>query len=360
MPTTARTTCSRRRLLAAAAVFASGIPTVRAASAEDDIAPFVNYAKRDDVRLWAAQVSESRAIPFSWIINALAQGRPNDTTLRIMSRPSLTATSTPKDWFRHRRNYVNASRVADALTFIDANGAAFTEAWQRFHIPPQIVAAVIGIETNYGRRMGSIPTLDALCTLSFDYTRRAPFFQKELESFLTLTWRAGVEPRSIKGSFAGALGICQFMPSNIEKLGVDLDGDGVVNLSQSPADAIGSAANYLATVGWTPNLPVSWPCDVPTAAARIFDTGEPRLTTTLQNLLDAGVEMPAPLPYPPSLKVLLVSLPAGDQTIYRVGTPNFATLLDYNRSFFYAQSVADLASSILAGEVLELDLLAAA
>ncbi len=355
MTATAPTTCSRRRLLAATALAAAGVPVVRAA---DDISPFVNYAKRDDVRLWAAQVSESRAIPFSWLIGALSQGRPSDTTRRIMSRPAITASSTPKDWFRHRRNYVNASRVADGLAFIDANGAAFTEAWQRFRVPPQIVAAVIGIETNYGRRMGSIPTLDALCTLSFDYTRRAAFFQKELESFLTLTWRAGVEPRSVKGSFAGALGICQFMPSNIEKLGVDLDGDGVVNLSQSPADAIGSAANYLNKVGWDTTLPVSWPCDVPASAARIFDTGEPRLTTTLQNLLDAGVEMPSPLPYPPSLKVLLVSLPAGDKTLYRVGTPNFATLLDYNRSFFYAQSVSDLADSLQAGEPLEPDLLA--
>ena len=341
--------CSRRRLLLAAATAAVTPAVGVAAELADD---FINYARRDEVRLWAAQVSETRAIPFSWIINALAVARTNATTARIMSKPALTATSSPKDWFRHRRTYVNITRVDDAQVFLEINSAAFTEAWKRFHVPPQVIAAVIGVETNYGRRTGNISTLDALCTLSFDYTRRAPFFQNELASFLTLTWKAGVDPATVRGSFAGALGICQFMPSNIEKLGVDMDGDGIVDLAKSPADAIGSAANYLSHVGWITHLPVSWPCEVPAEAARVFDTGEPKLTTTLQNLLDAGVRLPAPLPYPATLKVLLVSLKVGDKTVYRVGTANFAALLDYNRSFFYAQSVSDLADSILAGEVL--------
>lgn len=154
------------------------------------------------------------------------------------------------------------------------------------------------------------------------------------------------------GNSAGALGICQFMPSNIEKLGVDLDGDGVVNLSESADDAIGSAAHYLREVGWVRRLPVSWPCRVTPEIVRWFDTGEARLTTSLQNLLDAGIELPAPLPVSPKTPVLLVSLPAGKTTVYRVGTANFAALLDYNRSFFYAQTVSDLADSILSGDVL--------
>ena len=286
--------------------------------------------------------------------------RTNAMTVKIMSRPALTATSTPKDWFKHRRTYVNAARVSNAQVFIQEHAAAFTESWQRYQVPPQIVAAVIGVETNYGRLTGNIRTLDALCTLSFDYTRRAAFFQNELESFLTLMWQGKADPTSVKGSFAGALGICQFMPSNIEKLGVDLDGDGVVNLSESADDAIGSAAHYLREVGWVRGLPVSWPCRVTPEIVRWFDTGEARLTTSLQNLLDAGIELPAPLPVSPKTSVLLVSLPAGKTTVYRVGTANFAALLDYNRSFFYAQTVSDLADSILSGDVLPPEALPAA
>ncbi len=344
---------SRRRLITGAATGWMLSATGLARSAETPA--FVNYARRDDVRLWAAEVSEKRGIPFSWIIQTLTLARTNTTTVKIMSRPALTASATPKDWFRHRRGYVNAARVSDAQAFIRANAAAFSEGWRRYQVPPQIIAAVIGVETNYGRLTGRIRTLDALCTLSFDYTRRAAFFQKELESFLFLTWRGKIDPISVLGSFAGALGICQFMPSNIEKLGVDLDGDGVVNLTQSAADAIASAAHYLQSVGWVRDLPVSWPCRVNSEIIRWFDTGETRLTTSLQNLLDAGIELPAPLRVSPKTPVLLVSLPAGKTTLYRVGTANFAALLDYNRSYFYAQTVSDLADSILAGEVLPPD-----
>lgn len=357
--TDSRTDLSRRRLLSgtAAGWLLSASCVTHGAS---DPAAFVNYARRDDVRLWAAQVSEKRGIPFSWIIQALTLARTNATTVKIMSRPALTATSTPKDWFKHRRTYVNAARVSNAQVFIREHAAAFTESWKRYQVPPQIVAAVIGVETNYGRLTGNIRTLDALCTLSFDYTRRAAFFQNELESFLALMWQGKADPTSVKGSFAGALGICQFMPSNIEKLGVDLDGDGVVNLSESADDAIGSAAHYLREVGWVRGLPVSWPCRVTPEIVRWFDTGEARLTTSLQNLLDAGIELPAPLPVSPKTPVLLVSLPAGKTTVYRVGTANFAALLDYNRSFFYAQTVSDLADSILSGEVLPPEALPAA
>lgn len=111
------------------------------------------------------------------------------------------------------------------------------------------------------------------------------------------------------GGFAGALGICQFMPSNIEKLGIDMDGDGKVDLTASTADAVASAANYLKSVGWDNRLPVTWPCRVSEAAARELDTGEARLTTTLQNALDAGVEPQGYVPFPPATPVLLVSLP---------------------------------------------------
>ena len=147
------------------------------------------------------------------------------------------------------------------------------------------------------------------------------------------------------------------MPSSIERLGIDLDEDGVVNLMTSVEDAVASAANYLHSVGWDDALPISWACRVPSAAAPFFATGEPVLTTTLQNLLDAGIQLKAPLDVPPSLKVLLADFPLEKQRHYRVGTVNFAALLDYNRSFFYAQSVADLAACITARQVLPPDLI---
>ena len=163
--TDSRTDLSRRRLLSgtAAGWLLSASCVTHGAS---DPAAFVNYARRDDVRLWAAQVSEKRGIPFSWIIQALTLARTNATTVKIMSRPALTATSTPKDWFKHRRTYVNAARVSNAQVFIREHAAAFTESWKRYQVPPQIVAAVIGVETHYGRETSarSMPSAPSLLT----------------------------------------------------------------------------------------------------------------------------------------------------------------------------------------------------
>lgn len=272
----------RRRLLAAAVC-----ACVPAAFAQTK--GFVNYATRADVRFWAAGISESRGIPFAWITNALSRARYSAVSERIMSRPRLTAGATPKNWPAHRKNFVNSQRITLGLNFMKANAASLASAFERWQVPPEIITAVIGVETIYGKSTGNVKTLDALATLSFDYTRRAAFFQNELASFLAICHKNKTDPTTVRGSFAGALGICQFMPSNIEKLGIDMDGDGKVDLTASTADAVASAANYLKSVGWDNRLPVTWPCRVSEAAARELDTGEARLTTTLQNALDAGV-----------------------------------------------------------------------
>lgn len=338
----------RRRLLAAAVC-----ACVPAAFAQTK--GFVNYATRADVRFWAAGISESRGIPFAWITNALSRARYSAVSERIMSRPRLTAGAPPKNWPAHRKNFVNSQRITLGLNFMKANAASLASAFERWQVPPEIITAVIGVETIYGKSTGNVKTLDALATLSFDYTRRAAFFQNELASFLAICHKNKTDPTTVRGSFAGALGICQFMPSNIEKLGIDMDGDGKVDLTASTADAVASAANYLKSVGWDNRLPVTWPCRVSEAAARELDTGEARLTTTLQNALDAGVEPQGYVPFPPATPVLLVSLPTPSKEdpkakVYLLGSVNFAALLDYNRSFFYAQSVTELAAALTAAK----------
>lgn len=166
---------------------------------------FVNYATRADVRFWAAGISESRGIPFAWITNALSRARYSAVSERIMSRPRLTAGATPKNWPAHRKNFVNSQRITLGLNFMKANAASLASAFERWQVPPEIITAVIGVETIYGKSTGNVKTLDALATLSFDYTRRAAFFQNELASFLAICHKNKTDPTTVRGSFAGAL-----------------------------------------------------------------------------------------------------------------------------------------------------------
>lgn len=315
----------------------------------------LNYAEREEVRIWAAETSEKYGLPFEWVLKSLGRARYSGETERIMSRPKLTATNKPKNWLQHKEQMVNAERILKGRRFLQTNDLALRAAWQRWTIPPEIITAVIGIETIYGKSMGRHRVVDVLSTLSFDYKRRAAYFQNELAVFLALCYTRHENPRSIFGSFAGAIGMCQFMPSNIVKLGVDLDGDGVVNLRTSPTDAIGSVANYLATIGWNNELPIVWECEADDSLMQELSAGGLTPNTTLQNALDAGVEVLEWMNAPGDTEVLLIDLPTVDKSgkpgnLWRLGTKNFSTLLDYNRSYFYAESVRELALAIRSNE----------
>ena len=156
-----------------------------------------------------------------------------------------------KPWSEYRDVFLTDSRISEGVEFWRANAAALARAQQEYAVPPEIVVAIIGVETRYGRNAGTYRVLDALATLAFDYPPRSDFFRGELTEFLLLAREEGVDPRSLTGSYAGAMGYGQFIPSSFRNYAVDFDGDGKRNIWTNPHDAIGSVANYFGEHGWT-------------------------------------------------------------------------------------------------------------
>ena len=340
-------TVSRRLLLAGAGILVLG-PAL-GWSAQDEWVP---YHKRPDVREWAEGVAASEAdLTADWILQCLSRARYVSRTARIMKKPAFTASPKPRNWLAHKQAFVTAERIHRGKQFIEQNTAALKYASDRWKVPASIIAAIIGIETTFGKNMGRYRVLDTLCTLSFDYTRRAAYFRNELLAYFKLCRQSNASPERIYGSFAGAIGLCQFMPSNILNLGIDLDRDGAVDLRRSPTDAIGSVANFLNYHGWDASLPIVWQCEMNMATAKRLGCCAASLTTTLQNALDAGVRVSEPMNCPPDTPVLVIDLPIElplekRDTLWRLGSVNFAALLLYNRSFFYAESVRELAHAL--------------
>jgi membrane-bound lytic murein transglycosylase B len=185
---------------------------------------------------------------------------------RVQTRPDIIAAMTrpaeAKPWHEYRAIFINARRIQGGVEFWRTHAATLARAGQVYGVPPEIVVAIIGVETQYGGNLGKHRVLEALATLAFDYPRRADFFRQELEAFLLLTRAEGVDPLALRGSYAGAMGWGQFMPTSYLNYAVDFDGDGHRNLWVNPRDAIGSVANYFRQHGWRPGDPVTVPARV--------------------------------------------------------------------------------------------------
>ncbi|MDP1898768.1 MAG: lytic murein transglycosylase B, partial [Sulfurimicrobium sp.] len=217
------------------------------------VAVATSFSERPEVRQFVAEMVSKHGFG----ADAL-----NDLFAQVTLRPRVAKTMTskvvkPPSWIRYRANFVNPWRIAHGVSFWSDNEAALTRARQVYGVPEEVIVAIIGVETRYGTYPLSHPVLDTLATLAFDYPRRAEFFRGELEQYLLLMREEGKDPLSIRGSFAGAMGIPQFMPSSYRAYAVDFDGDGRRDLWRSSTDAIGSVANYLKTYGWEANLPVA-------------------------------------------------------------------------------------------------------
>jgi membrane-bound lytic murein transglycosylase B len=339
----------RRTLLRFAAASALGAtPLARAA------ARFVPYPRRDDVQAFIDEIADRNDLPRAWIEKVLARGRYRATVERLMQPPIPYGQ---RNWIAYRARYVNETRIRPGVAFAIANRDALARAEQRYGVPADVVIGILGVETIFGRMTGNIRTLDALATLSFDYLRRAPYFRCELEQFLLYVREQAVDPVSILGSFAGAIGIPQFMPTSIRKWAVDFNEDGRIDLMASDADSIGSVANFLAEHGWQRDEPILFDARLAGDSEIAPDAGTDGLVGTLtagapwSELAAHGVQTDATLDA--DMPALLVDLPYIDvngatQREWRIGTRNFAALLAYNHSYFYATSVVELGAAISA------------
>jgi membrane-bound lytic murein transglycosylase B len=311
-----------------------------------------NYARRADVRAFVDELAAEHGYDRAVLARAFREARFQPKILAAMDRPLVL----PPKWFEYAPPFLSPARVEGGLAWWNANAADLARAEERYGVPPEIVVAIVGVETFYGRNLGRHRALDALATLAFDYPRRAPFFRGELKEFFLLAREQRIAPAAVTGSFAGALGVPQFMPGSYRAYAVDFDGDGRIDLWRSAADVVGSVASFLARHDWRPGQPVLLPAaiaeDSLSAIRRRLDGGISE-RRTLEEWAADGVEA-APLPLdlaPDPVAVLLLEEKGADgaeDASYWIACQNFYVLTRYNRSRLYAAAVYELAKAIKA------------
>lgn len=308
------------------------------------------YGSRDDVMRFADEVaSRHPALDAAWVRAQLQRARRIDRVQQLIMPPPA---GTAKNWAAYRARFVDRDRIAAGVAFWRAHARWLAQAEQRWGVPAQVIVGVIGVETYYGRHTGGFRVIDALATLSFDFPSgrrdRTPFFRGELEQYLLWCARERCDVTQVQGSFAGAMGLPQFMPGSLNRWAVDFDGDGHVNLATSAADAIGSVAHYLNHFGWQRSLPTHFEVTAPQdPAQRAVLLGPDILPLfSAEEFEQRGAALSAegrahdgPL--------ALVELQNGEAAPSHVaGTRNFWAVTRYNWSSYYAMAVIDLGAAV--------------
>ncbi len=279
----------------------------------------------------------------------LSQAKRLDSVLRLMDNQALTTSVKPPSgpngaWLRYRKKFITPDNVQNGVVFWNQYEDALNRAWQVYGVPPEIIVGIIGVETRWGRVMGKTRILDALATLSFNYPRRAEYFSGELETFLLMARDEQDDPLNLKGSFAGAMGYGQFMPSSYKQYAVDFSGDGHINL-WDPVDAIGSVANYFKAHGWVKGDQVA-------VMANGQAPGLPngfKTRYSISQLAAAGLTPQQPLGNHQQASLLRLDVGTGYQ--YWYGLPNFYTITRYNHSTHYAMAVWQLGQAVALARV---------
>ncbi|MBI2994169.1 MAG: lytic murein transglycosylase B [Gammaproteobacteria bacterium] len=293
---------------------------------------------RADVSAFLSEVAARHGISIDELTSVFRKVRFSDRVLKAISEPAETLP-----WYRYREIFLQPDRIELGVEFWRQNGEALRRAESAYGVPAEIIVAIIGVETRYGRNIGDYRVIDALATLAFDFPQRGEFFRDELEQYLLLTREQNMDPLGLKGSYAGAMGIPQFIASSYRRFAVDFDIDGVTDIWKNPTDAIGSVGNYFREHGWLTGglvtLPVSTRPDLRPAVSSGL---EPDLTRA--DLDSLGVT--SPVPPPAGEKVKLLEFETGNGPEYWLGFRNFYVITRYNHSPLYAMAVFQLARSI--------------
>jgi len=307
------------------------------------------YDEREDARLLAERLAQEFQLDPAWVRATLAQARYKENVARfIMPAP----TGTAKNWAVYRSRFVEPIRIKAGAAFWRTHEADLRRAEARWGVPASIIAGVLGVETIYGRNTGGFRLLDALTTLSLDFptgrSDRSPFFQKELGQFLKLCDEQKMDPATVLGSYAGAMGLPQFMPSSVRNFAVDFDGDGRIDLLRSPVDAIGSVARYLAEHGWQKDMPAYYEVKPPQQDEPLAKLLGPDIVPsfTLAEMQSLGASLSDAAQTHTGL-LALVKLQNGEAApTYIVGTDNFYAVTRYNQSSYYALAVIQLGQAV--------------
>lgn len=301
-------------------------------------------AENEEAQTFIGQMQAQHGFDAETLQRQFQTIRANAAVLRAI-RPAAVPEQQ-RSWQRYRDRFLNARRINGGVAFWRANEATLVRAEALFGVPREIIVAIIGVETEYGRNTGRFGIFEALATLAFEYPPRAAFFRNELEQFLLLARENDTDPLTYRGSYAGAIGIPQFMPSSQRRFAVDFDSDERIDLRGSETDAIGSVARFLALHGWQPNAPVALPAAVTGDTEALIAAGI-KPTRTLHALRQQGVVALNADAASETRPAALIDLATPDTpTEYWVGFDNFYVITRYNRSSFYAMAVFQLARAL--------------
>lgn len=307
-----------------------------------------NYAARDDVRDFARETAQKTGLPEAEIQQWLDAAKYQQSIVDAMNRPAESKT-----WAQYRPIFITPKRIVAGVVFWNDHAAELAAISQKYGVSEAIIVAILGVETFYGQRMGSYRVVDALATLGFDYPKRGAFFRQQLADFFTLAAKEHLDINEALGSYAGAMGMPQFIPSSYLELAVDGDGDGRCDLWHSDADVFASVAHYFAEHGWVTDGPVAFKINLneqqQAAVADKLNTGrdlQPKIT--IGELRDLKVDLPHDLYLPRDERVMLLALTGPDKMEYWVGLDNFYVITRYNHSTLYAMAVWQLSQAIQA------------
>ena len=312
------------------------------------------YASRADVMQEADALALRLGLEPRWVRHAIGQSHYMPGIARAIAPPPV---GTAKNWAVYRSRFIDPVRIRAGVKFWQDNRETLERAEAQTGVPAAIIVGIVGVETIYGQQVGTYRVMDALTTLAFDFPaqhprarERAAFFLSELEAFLVLTQRTGTDPLALRGSYAGAMGLPQFMPSSWSKYAVDFDGDGRVDLFHSAADVIGSVANYFKALQWRVGMPTHYPVRLTAEGEQKAELLAPdiRPTFSAATLGTLGAELGAS-----ALRhdgpLALVELQNGDAPpLYLAGTENFYAITRYNWSSYYALAVIELGQEVAA------------
>jgi membrane-bound lytic murein transglycosylase B len=296
--------------------------------------------RRSDVKEFIAHMADTYSFKKRALRKLLNSAESQPAILEAMAKPAEKA----KPWYEYRAIFLTERRIREGTEFWIAHRQALDRASVHNGVAPEYLAAILGVETYYGRQTGTYRVLDALVTLSFDYPAREKFFREELEQFLLLTRDARLDPTAIKGSYAGAMGAPQFMPSNYRRYAVDADADGRIDLWGNWPDVCASVANYLKEHGWNAGEPVLSDAAVTPEKTADLDGRKLGLSESIASLAAKGVNFETSLPA--ESPAMLIAADEADGVHWRVGYNNFYVITRYNHSALYAMAVYELATAI--------------
>ncbi|MFC2505978.1 MAG: lytic murein transglycosylase B [Kingella sp. (in: b-proteobacteria)] len=304
------------------------------------------YLANPNVQAFIQYQNQANGLDINYLNNFFAQVTYRANLIHIMNRP---ATSRP--WYEFQKGNSGITKINAGRVFYQQNRQAIDRAAAQYGVPAEIIVAILGIETNYGKNVGNIRTADSLATLAFDYPRRGAFFQKELGEFLKLAQEERRDPFSFTGSFAGAMGMPQFMPSSFRQWAVDFDGDGRRNIWNSIPDVAASVANYMKQHGWQTGGRMIVPVNVPVTPQILAIIDEKtNLNYTMGQLRQMGVQPVQAINN--DERVILFRLEIAPNNFqYFVGLNNFYTVWQYNHSRMYVTAVRDIANGIAGGNL---------